>query len=199
MNLLKAIYIFFGSPGDTEPERKRFKEIIYNYNISNAIQREHIFVPIIYEDIPGKSGERPQSVINDKLVKCDYFIGMFWKTLGSKSTNRNYESNTVEEYRKAQKRLKKGAILLLFKKIPSEKLNDPKVKRVVVFKKKIEKENNTLYKPCGNKSVFSDKIRSQLDAWLFESESKKISEPVALSAKDEFQPSKQIISDITTI
>lgn len=69
--------VFVASPGGLAAEREAFRDAIQTCNEMDAISRGVLFVPVGWEStLPGM--ERPQSLINEDLRDCDYFLLMLW-------------------------------------------------------------------------------------------------------------------------
>ncbi|WP_369228798.1 DUF4062 domain-containing protein [Candidatus Entotheonella palauensis] len=75
--------VFIASPSGLEDERKAFRDTIYDYNeFIDEQGRRAVFKPVGWEDTLGGAG-RPQSVINEDIAACDYFILLLWDRWGS--------------------------------------------------------------------------------------------------------------------
>ena len=74
--------VFIASPGGLKDERKVFRETILDYNAEiDEQQRDLSFKPVGWEETLGGVG-RPQSMINEKIIQCDYFILLLWDRWG---------------------------------------------------------------------------------------------------------------------
>ena len=94
---LTAYRVFIASPGGLTTERQAFRDMIQTYNEMDAIPRGLLFIPVGWEaTLPGMG--RPQSLINEDLRECDYFILVLWDRWGSASGDEKYTSATSEEY-----------------------------------------------------------------------------------------------------
>lgn len=81
----KIFRILVASPGDVGEERDVIPEIINEWNAMNAFSTKVLLMPVKWEThaAPLMSG-RPQSVINEQLVKdCDLLVGVFWTRIGT--------------------------------------------------------------------------------------------------------------------
>lgn len=72
---IKIVRVFIGSPGGLEDERRAAREIVQEVNQAHSEHWGCQFKLVGWEDtIPGY--QRPQSLINIDLDKCQYFIGV---------------------------------------------------------------------------------------------------------------------------
>ena len=157
--------IFIGSPGDVPKERKIFPEVITRVNRLKANSMGVQLEAIGWEDtLPGKGRPRPQSNINEDLLKCDLIIMLLWNRWGS-STGK-YSSGFEEEYELANSNRK--GIWIFFKDISKEMLADPgdQLKKVIEFRDRIEKERKYFFVPYKNEKEWKDKLEEYLCDWL---------------------------------
>ncbi|MBA3311990.1 MAG: DUF4062 domain-containing protein [Planctomycetaceae bacterium] len=70
---LTSYRVFIASPGGLESEREGFREVIQEYNESEAFERGLHVRPIGWEITLGGVG-RPQRLINDEIRTCDFFV-----------------------------------------------------------------------------------------------------------------------------
>jgi len=139
----KKLRIFIASPSDLKNEREVFREIINELNNEPEFSKNHLLIPVGWEDtLIGKG--RPQNLINEDLKDSDLIVCILWKRWGSSSGK--YSSGFEEEFELANK-LNKD-IWLYFKDIPSCMMEDPgiQLRKVLAFRKKIESEKNFLYR-----------------------------------------------------
>src|SRR5688572_15015820 len=97
--ILKHYRLFIATPSGLSGERQAFREIIEDYNKSDAIERGFYFQPVGWEETLGKKG-RPQEIINEDLKKCDFFFLILhdrWGTAPSIVTTK-FSSGTEEEF-----------------------------------------------------------------------------------------------------
>ena len=80
---LKRYRVFIASPGGLPEERKAFRDVIQHYNEMDAMERGIVFTPVGWEITLGGVG-RPQSLINEDVKKCDYFVLLLWDRWGSR-------------------------------------------------------------------------------------------------------------------
>lgn len=95
---VSAYRIFVGSPSGLEEERKRFREVVNEYNESDALENGVLFIPVGWE-LTLRGMGRPQQLINDDLKRCDYCVILLHDRWGTpSSTAGQYSSGTEEEY-----------------------------------------------------------------------------------------------------
>jgi hypothetical protein len=92
-----VIPVMIASPGDVSEERRIVREVIHEWNDINAATSRIILAPVGWETHSSPElGERPQELINSKVLKqCDLLVGVFWTRLGTPT--REARSGTVEE------------------------------------------------------------------------------------------------------
>jgi len=103
-----------------------------------------------WEDIPGGRGA-PQDRIDERLIKCDYVILMFWDKWGS-APNKYCTSGTESEYKLADECISGSSsplkdMLILFKTLDGHKMVHPEeqLQQVINFRNMIEQENKYHY------------------------------------------------------
>src|SRR5208282_1716079 len=149
---IKIIKVFIGSPGGLDSERREGQRIVNEINRSHS---EHWGCQIKLvgweETLPGY--RRAQSLINQDLDKCEYFVGVLWNRWGSKPDDGNseYSSGFEEEFERARLRTDRGEmkdIALFFKEIDQPQLHDPgpSVAKVIAFKNNCVREHKLLFK-----------------------------------------------------
>lgn len=93
----KIFRILVASPGDVGEERNVIPEVVNEWNAVNAFAAKIVLMPVKWETHSAPLlGGRPQSIINEQLVKdCDLLVGVFWTRIGT-STGVSV-SGTAEE------------------------------------------------------------------------------------------------------
>lgn len=165
--------IFIATPGGLIEERKAFRDVVENFNQSDAIERGFYFQPVGWEDTLGHQG-RPQEIINEELRKCDYMFLVLHDRWGTPSSvDSKYSSGTEEEFHVALECLNSDKfpmirIALFFKDVPKNQLADPgsQLSRVLTFKKEREDKKDFLYETFDVKENFSNKIQFHLSKIL---------------------------------
>lgn len=167
--------IFIASPSGLEAERQAFRQTILAYNESEALYRGVIFLPMGWELAPGGVG-RPQSLINQELRRCDYFVLLLaerWGTPPFAGPHSPYTSGTEEEYNLALDCLHNAdyplrQITIGFRAPDPRLLVDPgeQLKKVLEFKQKLEREKAHLFYTFDATAAFQEILRRDLGRWL---------------------------------
>lgn len=165
--------LFLGSPGGLESFREAFCEEIKFFNETHAHRRKVTFFVERWENIPA-TYERPQSVINRKLVQCDCYVLVLYDRWGSppgESDGKSFASGCEEEFSLAEilfnkKQLDK--IVVYFKTIEPDKLQTPddQLKKVLEFKSFIKRGNKLLFNEFGDVNEFKKKVHIFMAEWL---------------------------------
>jgi hypothetical protein len=154
----RVVKVFLASPSDLAPERLIAKEIVDKLNKQWA-EFFSLQVELVgWEDSTSAYG-RPQDIINQDLVQCEFFIGMLWHEWGK--PNGRYNSGFEEEYRLSEKSLKQTGrpeISLLFKNMDQSRLRDqgPGLTQVLRFKEEIK--DKVIYKGFENEGEFRERF-----------------------------------------
>lgn len=187
-NTLTAFRVFIASPSGLERERRAFRATLREYNEAEAIPRGFIFLPVGWEDTLGGVG-RPQSLINEEVRACDFFVQVLWNRWGSPtdpgpSTKR---SGTEEEFQVALECLADESmpmrqLVLMFKAVPLEQLADPgpQLREVLDFRAALETEKKHLFETFDSQDRFRLLLRRQLAHWLRRAEG-SLPSPAALA------------------
>jgi len=168
---LTGIRVFLASPSGLQSEREHFKKVVWEFNEKRAIPADHVFIPVMFEQIPG-GAEQAQKRINRRIEDCDYCVAMFWNDLGSPpevDSPDGSASVTDGEYRKALELIKQGSMkeaVMLFKDIPQFQLDDPgdKLNRFLEYKK--EQQKACSYEEFGNNAALKEIIDRLFYDWL---------------------------------
>ena len=167
---LKIVPVFIGSPGGLETERRAAKCIVNEINQSHA-ENWGCQIKLVGWEATLAGYSRAQSLINQDLDKCDYFIGVIWNHWGSKPSNGRgkFTSGFEEEFERAKDRIEKGQmkdIALFFKEIPEVQQRDrgPSVDKVIKFRDKCIKKRKLLFKEFKESSDFETLFRAAIVA-----------------------------------
>lgn len=173
--IISKYRVFFATPGGLTKEREAFKNVINDYNESDAIHRGVYFEPVGWEFVLEGMG-RPQFLINEELQKCDYFILLLWDRWGSPTASDGelmYSSGCEEELEVAKKCISDSTkpmrqIVIFFKSVDPRQLSDPglQLKKVLDFKTKLEEEKKYLFGTFDELNSYKQKLRCQLANWL---------------------------------
>lgn len=165
---IKIVRIFIGSPSGLEDERRAAREIVEEINQAHSDHWGCQFKLVGWEDtIPGY--QRPQSLINIDLDKCQYFIGVLWNRWGTKPDldKSGYTSGFEEEFCRARDLITTGSmkdIALYFKEVnvPDGLEPGPDIKKVKGFRTQCIDEKRIFFKDFAGTADFRDLIRSKL-------------------------------------
>ncbi len=168
-------HVFIATPGGLELERQAFLDTIDSYNKMDAISRDLLFVPVGWEGTLRGEG-RPQTLINEDLKQCDYFMLLLWDRWGTppdKEGQGKFTSGTEEEFHLAKKcyrsdRFPMRQVIVLFKAVDPRQLSDPgeQLKKVLEFKQKLEREKELFFGTFDNVESFKEFLRRHLAQWV---------------------------------
>jgi len=139
---MKVYQILISSPADLAPERKVAIETINTLTHFAQISYGIELKPVTWEENSYPAfGKDPQDVLNTQLSnKQDIYLGMLWKRLGTPTAR--HLSGTVEEFEQAYQRFSDDPlstrILIYFKRIPEEIIDDEEPRKVVFFKENLQ-------------------------------------------------------------
>ena len=166
--------VFIASPGGLQEERQRFRDALIEYNASDALPRGVVFTPVGWEDTLGGIG-RPQSLINEELKECDFFVLVLWDRWGTPPDNDEgpYTSGTEEEFAVAREALADEnapmrQLVAFFKAVDPKQLSDPgaQLSKVLEFRKQLEANKELLYQTFDSSDRFGAVLRRHLGAWV---------------------------------
>ena len=194
---VKQYRVFIASPAGLDKEREGFRDTLRDYNEMDAVERGVLFSPVGWEETLGGIG-RPQSIINDEVISCDYFIMVLWDRWGS-SPHMNgkgkYSSGTEEEYHialecLADKKTPMRQIVVFFKAVDERMLSDPgeQLKKVLEFKRKLEAEKTLLFHTYDEVESFKKLITKYLAQWVRDHESGETGKPAKLQVPPQGPP-----------
>jgi hypothetical protein len=166
----KGIAVFIASPGDLAGERKVFKETIDTLNGGFGDGAGVAFEPLGWEDILAETGRRTQDVINQDIEQCDLFILVLHRRWGQDATDSKFSSYTEEEFELALSRWENNRspeIIVFFKNVDAASIADPgpELKKVLAFKKKLEKGKSTMFRTFNTEAQFGQEIDKHLRAF----------------------------------
>jgi len=171
---LKKYRIFIASPSGLDSERKSFDSEIDQYNRNEAIPRDVFFQTIGWEQVSPGMG-RPQSLINEELKECDFFVLLLYNRWGSNPGENLHRasSGTEEEYYVAlecyhDKQFPMRDLACFFKSLSPEQLAEPdeELQKVLNFKMKLESEKKQLFGTFSSTREFETLLRRALAKWL---------------------------------
>ena len=179
---IKGYRVFIASPRGLEDERQKFFETIQEYNHIEALPVNIQFIPVGWEyTLPGIG--RSQSIINEEVQICDYFLLILWDRWGTspdKDGKGKYSSGSEEEYHVAldcfeNSKLPMKQIVTLFKSVNERQLSDPgkELQKVLDFKKRLEEKKEILFKTFEGSDDFEKILRGLLGQWRRDGEQGK--------------------------
>jgi tetratricopeptide (TPR) repeat protein len=170
-----AYRVFIATPGNLQPERRAFRDVLQEYVESDGIHRGIMLIPVGWEDTLAGVG-RPQEKINEDLRSCDYCLVVLWDRWGTPPTNSSqakFTSGTEEEFEVARECLSSPEfpmrnIIVLFKAVDDSKLSDPgeQLKAVLKFKKHLETSKEHFYTTFDDTAAFQKTLRKLLAQWV---------------------------------
>lgn len=92
--------VMIASPADVAAERKIIRDVIAEWTAIHSVDKAAVLLPVSWESHSApEMGERPQEIINQRLLKeCDLLIAVFWTRVGTPTGQE--VSGTVEEIEK---------------------------------------------------------------------------------------------------
>jgi Domain of unknown function (DUF4062) len=154
--LASVVKVMIASPGDVAEERRIVRDVLSEWNIVNAEDKQMIAFPVGWEThATPEMGERPQEIINKQLLEsCDLLIGIFWSRLGSPTGK--HVSGTVEEIKEHRKAGKHA--MLYFSTAPLPQSHDPQqFAALKEFREEVSKQ--ALVESFASPEEFRDKFR----------------------------------------
>jgi hypothetical protein len=174
--LLTQYRVFIASPGGLEAERKAFRDAIREYNEMDAERRGVTFRPVGWEATLGRMA-RPQSLINDEIKSCDYFLLLLWDRWGSSPDAPGvdgYSSASEEEFElavacQADDTLPMQEVMVFFKGVDPKMLADPgeQLKEVQKFKMNLEAEKKHYFMTFDKADEFQRFLNKYLAQWVY--------------------------------
>ena len=163
--------LFLAAPADVSDEREAVREVVKRVNLQIG-ERVGLAIDIVEwptNMVPGISTE-PQDVINRQIGKCEIFIILFWKRLGTPTAA--HLSGTIEEFERgydAWKNDPKTQIFVYFSRRPfSPALEDmPQLTRLLEFKRELS-ARGVLYYTFETTHEFETKLHDHLALFLFQ-------------------------------
>jgi len=165
---IRIIRVFIASPGGLEDERRAAREVVQEINQSHSEHWGCQFNLVGWEDtIPGY--QRPQSLINIDLDKCQYFIGVLWNRWGTKPDLDvgGFTSGFEEELYRARNLNAAGSmkdIALYFKAVdvPDGFEPGPDIKKVKDFRTQCINEKRIFFRDFVKTTEFRDLVRNKI-------------------------------------
>lgn len=165
---IREIKVFIATPSGLDDVRKKFAETLTEYNESDALRGGVYFRAMGWELTAGGVG-RPQSIINEELRRCDYFLLALSNWWGSPTGE--YSSGCEEEFAVATECYTQGTmneIVIFFKAFDAAQLSDPgpQIQAVIDFKQRIKVSKKHLFHEFIDANAFEKLLRRQLPLWM---------------------------------
>ena len=166
---IKIVKVFIASPGGLDDERQAARRVVDEINRSHS---EHwgCEIKLVGWEYTISGYSRAQSLINQELDTCDYFVGMVWNHWGSKPDQvvGQYSSGFEEEFERAKARIEARQmrdLALFFKKIPDIQRMDqgPSVKQVIAFREKCIAQKKPLFQEFDKTGDFEPIFRATIE------------------------------------
>lgn len=174
---LKAYRVFIASPGGLEVERRAFRDTINEFNEDFANNRGLHFIPIGWELEPPGCG-RPQSIINQRVKECDYFVLLLhnrWGTppvtlddsLDGQPTSGTHEEFIVAEQCRSDENYPMVDVAPFFKAVEEAHMADPgpQLRQVLNFRKDLETSRSHFYQVFDETDEFKRHLLRKLCQW----------------------------------
>lgn len=166
---IKLIRVFVGSPQGLEAERESTSQIVDEINLSHS-EKWGCQIKLVRWQQTLPSFDRAQSLINQDLDKCDYFIGILWDKWGSKPADSvgQYTSGFEEEFYRARAHVENGKMkdmAMFFRETPEKQKADPgeELQKVMKFREKCIGEHKIFFKDYGELPEFERVVRRKLE------------------------------------
>jgi len=165
-----AYRIFIASPGGLDDERQTFRQVINDYNESDALDDGALFVPVGWELARAGMG-RPQELINAMVRRCDYFVLVLHDRWGTApSAGGPYTSGTEEEFHIARQCFQNQTmrdIAIFFKEVDPRRVSDPgaQLQKVLGFRASLEASRELLFTRFDSLAAFETRLRNHLGDW----------------------------------
>lgn len=176
---LTGLRVFIASPRGLDEERKAFHKALLDYNERDAHRRNVSLIPVGWEITLGGVG-RPQSLINEDLRKCDYFVLLLWDRWGSPTTdetNPKYKSGSHEEYCVARECFDDPDapmqnVVVFFKAVEPRQRSDPgpELQQVLDFQTELQQHKESLYHSFSTPAEFIGMLEKHIADWVYRAE-----------------------------
>lgn len=200
MSYKATVYkVMIASPGDVKEERRIIRKVIADWNSAHSEINEIVLMPVGWETSVPEMGDRPQEIINKRILKgCDILVGILWTKLGTPTGV--YDSGTVEEIEEHLKANKQTMLYFSNAPVNPNSLNPEQYEKVTEFKNSCQKRG--LYQPYDSidefKELFSQHIQSKMNQDEYRhqnsgSTSKGINEPNTLTQSNLSEEAKSLL------
>ena len=159
-----VVKLFLASPNDVVRERKVAEDVIAAINRDFAEHTNCTVELLAWEHVQPGAG-RPQERINLCVDQCDLFVGILWKRWGSPAGDG--QTGFEEEFERASKiqhSVGSPDLWIFFKDVDADSSEDPgqQLRQVLAFRRRLESEQQVLYKNFADESDFYAKFNTHL-------------------------------------
>ena len=155
-----VIEIMIASPSDVSKERNIIRDVISDWNVTNARDRNVVLLPLSWETHTSpEMRDRPQEIINRQLLyDADLLVAVFWTRLGSPTGVA--PSGTVEEIEKHLKADKPAMIYFSSVPVHPDSIDNEQYSALKAFKESCKQKG--LIEEYETPEQFKDKFSRQL-------------------------------------
>jgi hypothetical protein len=155
-----GLNVMIASPSDVEQERQTARELIHEWNDTNAQDQRLVLLPMGWESHSSpKMGDRPQAIINSQVLKqCDLLVAIFWTRLGTATGEA--ASGTVEEITKHVAAGKTAMVYFSNSPVAPASINKSQYEAVKMFREQCAQQG--LFHEFSSLAQFRDSFRRHL-------------------------------------
>jgi hypothetical protein len=152
--------VMIASPSDVEQVRQATREIIHEWNDTNAQEQRVVLLPMGWESHSApRMGDRPQAIINTQLLShCDLLVAIFWTRLGTATGEA--ASGTVEEITKHVAAGKTAMVYFSNSPIAPGEIDHAQYNAVIAFRKECARQG--LFHEFSSLAQFRNDFRRHL-------------------------------------
>jgi hypothetical protein len=155
-----GINVMIASPSDVAQERQVARDLIHEWNDTNAQDQRIVLLPMGWESHSSpKMGDRPQAIINSQVLnQCDLLVAIFWTRLGTSTGE--FASGTVEEITKHVADGKTAMVYFSNAQIAPDRFNHVQYEAVKAFREQCKAQG--LFHEFSSPAQFRDDFRRHL-------------------------------------
>ena len=189
--------VIIASPGDVPRERQLAREIVYEWNSINSLDKKICLLPVGWEyNSSPEMGNRAQEIINKQVLEnSDLLIGIFWTRIGSPTGNSI--SGSVEEIEKHVNAGKPA--MLYFSKVPVvlDSIDQKQYEELKKFEKSC-RDNKGLVESFDSIEDFRSKLTRQLSLKIIQHDSfQVVDEPLNNNVPDTQSYDRGLVNNLT--
>jgi hypothetical protein len=156
-----GINVMIASPSDVPQERQAARDLIHQWNDTNAQDRRIVLLPMGWESHSSpRMGDRPQAIINSQLLDhCDLLVAIFWTRLGTSTGDA--ASGTVEEITKHVAAGKTAMVYFSNTPVPPGSINHDQYEAVKAYRTQCMQQG--LFHEFSSLNQFRDDFRKHLE------------------------------------